>query len=83
MQRERDGMVLRGKALADLDGSVKAISECAHQAVPHFIRADQVHQLVSASEVGPDMGFMARLMALCVRPVRVNVRLQMPAMCRP
>ena len=30
--------------------------------------ADQVHQLVSASEADPDLGFMARTMALCSLP---------------
>ena len=31
----------------------------------HFTQADQVNQLVGASETDPDMGFMGRLMALC------------------
>ena len=37
---------------------------------PHhyFTLADQVDQLVEASEADPDMGFMARLMALCSLP---------------
>ena len=30
--------------------------------------ADQVNQLVSASEADPDPGFMARLMVLCSLP---------------
>ena len=34
----------------------------------HFTVADQVDQLVSASEADPDMGFMARMMALCSLP---------------
>ena len=34
----------------------------------HFTRFDQVNQLVEASEADPDMGFMARLMALCSLP---------------
>ena len=33
-----------------------------------FTLADQVNQLVSASEADPDMGFMARTMALCSLP---------------
>ena len=33
-----------------------------------FTVADQVHQLVSASEADPDLGFMARTMALCSLP---------------
>ena len=31
----------------------------------HFTRFDQVEQLVGASGADPDLGFMARLMALC------------------
>ena len=38
------------------------------QARHHFTQADQVNQLVSASEAVPDLGFMARLMALCSLP---------------
>ena len=34
----------------------------------HFTLADQVDQLIAASEADPDMGFMARLMALCSLP---------------
>ncbi len=34
----------------------------------HFTRADQVNLLVSAREVDPDLGFMARLLALCSLP---------------
>ena len=38
------------------------------QARHHFTQADQVNQLVSASEADPDLGFMARLLALCSLP---------------
>ena len=34
----------------------------------HFTQADQVNQLVSAREADADLGFMARLMALCSLP---------------
>ena len=34
----------------------------------HFTRFDQVNQLVEVREADPDMGFMARLMALCGLP---------------
>ena len=34
----------------------------------HFTRFDQVNQLVSASEADPNLGFMARMMALCCLP---------------
>ena len=33
-----------------------------------FTQADQVNQLVSASEADPERGFMARMMALCSLP---------------
>ena len=38
------------------------------QARHHFTQADQVNQLVSASEADPDLGFMGRLLALCSLP---------------
>ena len=38
------------------------------QARHHFTRADQVNQLVGASETDPDLGFQARMMALCSLP---------------
>ena len=59
MQRQRDGLVSIGEALADLPGPVQAICEATPQAVHHFTQADQVNQLVSASEADPDLGFMA------------------------
>ena len=68
MARKRDGLVPIGEALADLGGPVKAIRDASPQALHHFTQADQVNQLVSASEADPDMGFMARLMALCSLP---------------
>ena len=68
MQRQRDGLVPIGEALADLDGPVAAIREASPQARHHFTQADQVNQLVGASEADPDLGFMARLLALCSLP---------------
>ena len=53
---------------ADLGGPVKAIREALPQARHHFTQADQVNQLVSASEADPDLGFMARMMTLCSLP---------------
>ena len=55
-----------GKVAADMN-LVKRRST-APQAIHHFTRFDQAHQLVEASEADPDMGFMARLMALCSLP---------------
>ena len=47
---------------------MKALRDASPQAAFHFTQADQVHQLVSAREADPDLGFMARLMALCSLP---------------
>ena len=68
MARKRDGLVPIGEVFSDLGGPVKAIREASPQARHHFTQADQVNQLVGASEVDPDLGFMARLMALCSLP---------------
>ena len=68
MQRKRDGLVPIGEASFGLDGPVKAICAVAPQARRGFTQADQVNQLVSASEADPDLGFMARMMALCSLP---------------
>ena len=68
MQRQRGELVPIGDALADLGGPVKAIRDASPQARRHFTRFDQVNQLVSASESDPDLGFMARTMALCSLP---------------
>ena len=69
MQRQRDGeLVPIAEVVADLDGPVKAIREASPQARHHFTRFDQVNQLVGASEADPDLGFMARTLALCSLP---------------
>ena len=68
MQRQRGELVPIGEAFGGLDGPVKAIREASPQALHHFTQADQVNQLVTASEADPDLGFMARTMALCSLP---------------
>ena len=68
MARKRDGLVPIGEAISDLGGPVKEIREASPQALHHFTQADQVNQLVGASEADPDLGFMARMMALCSLP---------------
>ena len=68
MQRERGELVPIGDALSGMGGPVQAIRDATPQALHHFTQADQVNQLVSASEADPDLGFMARLMALCSLP---------------
>ena len=68
MQRKRAELVPIGEALGDLGGPVKVLRETSPQARHHFTQADQVNQLVGASEADPNLGFMARLMALCSLP---------------
>ena len=61
-------MIPIAEVFGSLDGPVKAIREATPQALHHFTQADQVNLLVSASEADADLGFMARLMALCSLP---------------
>ena len=68
MQRKRDGLVPIGEAFSGLDGPVKVICAATPQARRGFTQADQVNQLVSASEAAPERGFMGRMMALCSLP---------------
>ena len=68
MQRQHGELVPIGDALSELGGPVKSIRETTPQARHHFTRADQVNQLVSASEADPDRGFLGRTMALCSLP---------------
>ena len=72
MNRKRDGLVPIGEAFDSLGGQVQALRDASPQAMHHFTRFDQVNQLVEASEADPDMGFMARTMALCSLP-RTNL----------
>ena len=71
MERKRDGFVpLGGVAGAvELPGGLGLpTSPAAPQALHHFTRLDQINQLVDASEADADLGFMARLLALCSLP---------------
>ena len=68
MQRERNGLVPIGEVLSSSGGAVKKLRDAAPQALHHFTQADQVDQLVKASDADPDLGFMVRLMALCSLP---------------
>ena len=65
MQRQRGELVPIGEVIDDLDGP--AIRE-AEPPERHFTQADQVNQLVNASEADPDLGFMARMLVLCSLP---------------
>ena len=89
MQRQRGELVPIAEAFSDLSGPVAAIREATPQARRGFTVADQVHQLVSASEADPERGFMVRMMALCSLP-RTNpgnrkeyVRLTLPPKTSP
>ena len=68
MQRQREEMVPIGEVFSDLDEPVKKALQPSPQARRGFTLADQVNQLVGASEADPDRGFMARLLALCSLP---------------
>ena len=68
MARQRGGLVPIGDALSGMGGPVKAIRDASPQARRGFTVADQVNQLVAASEADADLGFMARMMALCSLP---------------
>ena len=69
MQLERSGLVPIGEVVSGLDDApVPAIRDASPQARRGFTVADQVNQLVGASEADSETGFMARLMALCSLP---------------
>ena len=68
MQRRRGELVPIGDALSGMGGPVAAIRDATPQSLHHFTQADQVNQLVSASEAEPERGFMARMLVLCSLP---------------
>ena len=68
MVSKRDGLVPIGEVFSGLAGPLREALQISPQAMHHFTRFDQVDQLVGASEADPDLGFMARLMALCSLP---------------
>ena len=73
MQRKRGGLVPLGEVIGGLSGPVKALVKSPPKAPTpqsrhHFTQADQVNRLVTARESDPDLGFQARLMALCSLP---------------
>ena len=72
MQRKRGELVPIGEVVSGLDDAL-ALRETPPPARRGFTLADQVDQLVGASEADPDLGFMARTMALCSLP-RSNPR---------
>ena len=68
MQRKRGELVPIAEAFSGLPGPVQALRDAPSPALRHFTQADQVNQLVTASEADPDLGFIARMMALCSLP---------------
>ena len=69
MERKRDGFmpigdIVRGVELPD----GRALPPAAPPALHHFTCIDQIDQLVGASEADADLGFMARVLALCSLP---------------
>ena len=69
MQRQHGELVPIGEVVSGLDDVlVPAIPSASPQTRHSFTVADQVNQLVAASEADPDRGFMARMMALCSLP---------------
>ncbi len=68
MEPKRAELIPVGEVIADLPGPVQAIRDDSPQARRGFTVADQVNQLISASEAEPERGFMARMMALCSLP---------------
>ena len=67
MQRKK-GLISVAEALADLPGPVQALRKTTPPVRRGFTVADQVNQLVGASEADADLGFMGRMMALCSLP---------------
>ena len=68
MLRKRDGFVPLGElagTLPGLEGRGRAMSA---QTRHHFTTLRQVNQLIEAGEGEPELGFMARLLALCSLP---------------
>ena len=69
MAHKKGGLVAIGEVIGGLvERSRSGDPQPPPPAWQGFTVADQVNQLVSASEADPDLGFMARLMALCSLP---------------
>ena len=68
MERKQGELVPIGEVFSGPAGPPKTIPAASPQARHHFTQADQVNRLIGASEADPDLGFMARTMALCSLP---------------
>ena len=62
------GFVPIGDVAGTLPGVVPSGRVMSAQTRHHFTTMRQVNQLIEASEAEPDLGFMARLLALCSLP---------------
>ena len=68
MPRKRDGFVPISKVDVRLPGIEGRGRSMSAQTRHHFTTLRQINQLIEASESEPDLGFMARLLALCSLP---------------
>ena len=75
-QQRRGGFVPIGELAGTLPGLVPRELAMTTQTRHHFTTLQQVNQLVEASEADADLGFMARLLALCSLP-RTNPKQRM------
>ena len=73
MPRKRDGFVPISKVDVRLPGIEGRGRSMSAQTRHHFTTLRQINQLIEASAAEPDLGFMARLLALCSLP-RTNQR---------
>ena len=60
------GELVAGVDLPDVPAPTRR--ERAPKARRHFTQLDQIDQLVAARDADPELGFMARLLALCSLP---------------
>ena len=67
-QQRRGGFVPIGELAGTLPGIVPRGRAMTAQTRHHLTMLRQVNQLIEASEAEPDIGFMARLLALCSLP---------------
>ena len=68
MARQRGELVSVGDALSGMDGPGESAPRRLAPGTARLHRCRSSEQLVGASEADPDLGFMARLMALCSLP---------------
>ena len=68
MKPNRGGFVPIGELAGTLPGLVQRGRAMSANTRHHFTTLRQVNQLIEASEADADMGFMARLLALCSLP---------------